>query len=66
MSMTPEERATAIYEDSLSQQFSLGKQLDIIEAHIRAAENDALERAARECMWFDADRIRALKHKDVL
>lgn len=72
--MTPEERAAVIDwpEDTIS--MSWEESCAIVAAAIRAAENDALERAALvleqigPANWdtheFAADLVRALKHKE--
>lgn len=70
--MTPEERAQAII-DMTRQWWTDSSLVKMISDSIRAAENDALERAAvaldpMERVPFDPeeiqDRIRALKHKE--
>jgi regulator of RNase E activity RraB len=47
--MTPKDRAHNIYRDLAFARGSDSNSLEVIEAAIRAAENDALERAAVRC-----------------
>jgi hypothetical protein len=77
--MTPEERAASLKQEILTDMTQEDFDVEIIAAAIRAAENDALERAAIKIIgeWSNmpsvgmrqlqdiAEVVRALKHKEV-